>query len=245
MNINSLGPETVDDYYRRGLIHDAADLYELKNEELRTKSEEFFTEQSVASEDCKAAANSSLFVLNSSFNKILASIEESKQVPFERVLFAIGIRFVGEIAAKTLARYYGSMDKVAEASMESLMQINGIGEVIASSVVQYFANPVNRAFVERLRGYGLQMEIGEQQKEAQSDKLAGQSVVISGVFKHHSRDEYKALIEQHGGKNVGSISNKTSFILAGDNMGPAKLEKAQKLGIRIMSEDEFLSFIDH
>ena len=245
MNITSLGPETVDDFFRRGLIHDAADLYELKNEELRTKSEEFSTEQSVASEDCKAAANSSLFVLNSSFNKILASIEESKKVPFERVLFAIGIRFVGEIAAKTLARYYGSMDKVAEASMESLMQINGIGEVIASSVVQYFANPINRAFVERLRGYGLQMEIGEQQKQAQSDKLAGQSVVISGVFQHHSRDEYKALIEQHGGKNVGSISNKTSFILAGDNMGPAKLEKAQKLGIRIMSEDEFLSFIEH
>ena len=245
MNINSLGPETVDDYYRRGLIHDAADLYELKNEELRTKSEEFSTEQSVASEDCKAAANSSLFVINSSFNKILASIEESKKVPFERVLFAIGIRFVGEIAAKTLARYYGSMDKVAEASMESLMQINGIGEVIADSVIQYFANPVNRAFVERLRGYGLQMEIGEQQKEAQSDKLMGQSVVISGVFQHHSRDEYKALIEQHGGKNVGSISAKTSFVLAGENMGPAKLEKAQKLGIRIMSEDEFLSFIDH
>ncbi len=245
MNITSLGPETVDDFFRRGLIHDAADLYELKNEELRTKSEEFSTEQSVASEDCKAAANSSLFVLNSSFNKILASIEESKKVPFERVLFAIGIRFVGEIAAKTLARYYGSMDKVAEASMESLMQINGIGEVIASSVVQYFANPINRAFVERLRGYGLQMEIGEQQKQAQSDKLAGQSVVISGVFQHHSRDEYKALIEQHGGKNVGSISAKTSFILAGDNMGPAKLEKAQKLGIRIMSEDEFLSFIEH
>ena len=245
MNITSLGPETVDDFFRRGLIHDAADLYELKNEELRTKSEEFSTEQSVASEDCKAAANSSLFVLNSSFNKILASIEESKKVPFERVLFAIGIRFVGEIAAKTLARYYGSMDKVAEASMESLMQINGIGEVIASSVVQYFANPLNRAFVERLRGYGLQMEIGEQQKQAQSDKLAGQSIVISGVFQHHSRDEYKALIEQHGGKNVGSISNKTSFILAGDNMGPAKLEKAQKLGIRIMSEDEFLSFIEH
>ncbi len=245
MNITSLGPETVDDFFRRGLIHDAADLYELKNEELRTKSEEFSTEQSVASEDCKAAANSSLFTLNSSLSKIFASIEESKKVPFERVLFAIGIRFVGEIAAKTLARYYGSMDKVAEASMESLMQINGIGEVIASSVVQYFANPINRAFVERLRGYGLQMEIGEQQKQAQSDKLAGQSIVISGVFQHHSRDEYKALIEQHGGKNVGSISNKTSFILAGDNMGPAKLEKAQKLGIRIMSEDEFLSFIEH
>lgn len=216
MNINSLGPETVDDYYRMGLIGNAADLYELKSLSLGGGLAEA---------------------------KILSSIEQSKQVPFERVLYAIGIRFVGEIAAKTLARYYGSMEKVAEASMESLMQINGIGEVIANSVVQYFANPDNRTFVERLRGYGLQMEIGEQQKQAQSDKLNGQSVVISGVFQHHSRDEYKALIEQNGGKNVGSISNKTSFILAGDNMGPAKLEKAQKLGIRIMSEDEFLSLI--
>ena len=216
MNINSLGPETVDDYYRMGLISNAADLYELKSLSLGGGLAE---------------------------TKILSSIEQSKQVPFERVLYAIGIRFVGEIAAKTLARYYGSMEKVAEASMESLMQINGIGEVIANSVVQYFANPDNRAFVERLRGYGLQMEIGEQQRQAQSDKLNGQSVVISGVFQHHSRDEYKALIEQNGGKNVGSISNKTSFILAGDNMGPAKLEKAQKLGIRIMSEDEFLSLI--
>ena len=221
MNITSLGPETVDDYYRQGLIHDAADLYELKEEQITDP----------------------LATDNKGVRKILASIEESKKVPFERVLYAIGIRFVGEIAAKTLARYYGSMDKVAEASKESLMQVNGIGEVIADSVIQYFANPVNRAFVERLRGYGLQMEIGEQQKQAQSDKLAGQSIVISGVFQHHSRDEYKALIEQHGGKNVGSISNKTSFILAGDNMGPAKLEKAQKLGIRIMSEDEFLILI--
>ncbi len=222
MNITSLGPETVDDYYRQGLIHDAADLYELREEQITDP----------------------LATDNKGVRKILASIEESKKVPFERVLYAIGIRFVGEIAAKTLARYYGSMDKVAEASKESLMQVNGIGEVIADSVIQYFANPVNRAFVERLRGYGLQMEIGEQQKQAQSDKLAGQSIVISGVFQHHSRDEYKALIEQHGGKNVGSISNKTSFILAGDNMGPAKLEKAQKLGIRIMNEDEFLQLIE-
>ncbi len=256
MNITSLGPETVDDYFHRGLIHDAADLYELrvKSEELRVKNNSNNSEDDINPDGSSlgSGADESLFSdalapklnpVNASFSKILASIEESKKVPFERVLFAIGIRFVGEIAAKTLARYYGSMDKVAEASKESLMQINGIGEVIADSVIGYFANPVNRAFVERLRGYGLQMEIGEQQKQAQSDKLAGQSVVISGVFQHHSRDEYKALIEQHGGKNVGSISAKTSFVLAGDNMGPAKLEKAQKLGIRIMSEDEFLSLI--
>ena len=222
MNINSLGPETVDDYYRRGLIHDAADLYDLTEEQLTDP----------LTSDRKGV------------RKILASIEGSKQVPFERVLYAIGIRFVGEIAAKTLARYYGSIDKVAEASMESLTQINGIGEVIAGSIIQYFANPLNRAFVERLRGYGLQMELGEQQKQTRSNKLEGQSVVISGVFQHHSRDEYKALIEQHGGKNVGSISTKTSFILAGENMGPAKLEKAKKLGIRIMNEDEFLELLN-
>ena len=222
MNISSLGPETVDDYFLRGLIRDAADLYEL-------------TEDQIA--DPQTADRKGV-------RKILASIEESKQVPFERVLYAIGIRFVGEIAAKTLARYYGSMDKVAEATKESLMQINGIGEVIANSVVQFFASADNQAFVERLRNYGLQMELCEQQKQAQSNKLEGNSVVISGVFQHHSRDEYKALIEQNGGKNVGSISAKTSFILAGENMGPAKLEKAQKLGIRIMSEDEFLSLIE-
>ena len=222
MNINSLGPETVDSYYQQGLIHDAADLYELTEEQLADP---------LASD-------------NKGVRKILASIDGSKQVPFERVLYAIGIRFVGEIAAKTLARYYGSIDKVMEATMESLTQINGIGEVIAGSVIQYFANPVNRAFVERLRGYGLQMELGEQQKQARSNKLEGQSVVISGVFQHHSRDEYKAIIEQHSGKNVGSISAKTSFVLAGENMGPAKLEKAQKLGIRIMSEDEFLELLN-
>ena len=230
MNITSLGPETVDEYFNRGLIHDAADLYCLTP--TLSQGEGDTTALFTPPLEGKGEA------------KILASIEESKQVPFERVLFAIGIRFVGEIAAKTIARYYGSMDKVAEASMESLMQINGIGEVIASSIVQFFANPINRTFVERLRGYGLQMELGEQQEQTRSNKLEGQSVVISGVFQHHSRDEYKSLIEQHGGKNVGSISNKTSFILAGDNMGPAKLEKAQKLGIRIMSEDEFLSLIN-
>ena len=244
MNINSLGPETVDDYYRRGLIHDAADLYELRpSPSLSLVGRGEDTIGCVSSNKVITPLPTRERQGEGLESKILSSISDSKQVPFERVLYAIGIRFVGEIAAKTLARYYGSMDKVMEASMESLMQINGIGEVIASSVVQYFANPVNRAFVERLRSYGLQMEIGEQQKQAQSDKLLGQSIVISGVFQHYSRDEYKALIEQHGGKNVGSISAKTSFILAGDNMGPAKLEKAQKLGIRIMSEDEFLNII--
>ncbi|MBQ7182245.1 MAG: NAD-dependent DNA ligase LigA [Bacteroidaceae bacterium] len=222
MNINSLGPETIDDYYRQGLIRDAADLYELGEEQL-----------------LKPSAGDQKGV-----RKILKSIEESRQVPFERVLFAIGIRFVGEIAAKTLARYYGSMEAVASASLDSLQQINGIGLVIAQSVVSYFRNPKNQEFVQRLRQHGLQMAIAEEEQKAQSDRLQGKGIVISGVFQHHSRDEYKAMIEQHGGKNVGSISAKTSFVLAGENMGPAKLEKAGKLGIPIVSEEEFLKMLE-
>ena len=222
MNINSLGPETIDDYYRQGLIHDAADLYELGEEQL-----------------LKPSAGDQKGV-----RKILKSIEESRQVPFERVLFAIGIRFVGEIAAKTLARYYGSMEAVANASLDSLQQINGIGLVIAQSVVSYFRDPKNLEFVQRLQRYGLRMTLGEEEQKAQSDRLQGKGIVISGVFQHHSRDEYKAMIEQHGGKNVGSISAKTSFVLAGENMGPAKLEKAGKLGIPIVSEEEFLQMLE-
>ena len=222
MNINSLGPETIDDYYRQGLIHDAADLYELGEEQL-----------------LKPSAGDQKGV-----RKILKSIEDSRQVPFERVLFAIGIRFVGEIAAKTLARYYGSMEAVANASLDSLQQINGIGLVIAQSVVSYFRDPKNLEFVQRLQRYGLRMTLGEEEQKAQSDRLQGKGIVISGVFQHHSRDEYKAMIEQHGGKNVGSISAKTSFVLAGENMGPAKLEKAGKLGIPIVSEEEFLKMLE-
>ncbi len=221
MNINSLGPETIDEYFRQGLIHDAADLYTLSEEQLM-----------------KPTAGDQKGV-----KKILKSIDESRKVPFERVLFAIGIRFVGEIAAKVLARNYRSMEAVANASLDSMLQINSIGTVIAQSVVTYFADPANRAFVERLRLYGLQMSINETEQAAQSDRLQGMAIVISGVFQHHSRDEYKAMIEQNGGRNVGSISAKTSFVLAGENMGPAKLEKAQKLGVRIVNEEEFLEKI--
>lgn len=221
MNINSLGPETVDAFYQRGLISDASDLYFLTEEQLLT----------IEGGGREMA------------RRILQSIDESRQVPFERVLFAIGIRFVGEIAAKSLARNLGSMQAVANASLQDLLAINGIGEVIARSVITFFHDERNRAFVERLGEAGLQMQLSQEEQEAHSDTLAGQSVVISGVFRHHSRDEYKALIERHGGRNVGSISAKTSFILAGENMGPAKLEKASKLGISIVSEDEFLARI--
>lgn len=175
--------------------------------------------------------------------KIADSIAQSTQVPFERVLFALGIRFVGEIAAKTLARKFKSIDNIMSATAEELLEVDGIGKVIAESVINYFASAENRALIERLKNVGIQFTLSEEVLAAQSDTLSGQSIVISGVFTHHSRDEYKRIIEQHGGKNVGSISAKTSFILAGDNMGPAKLEKAQKLGVRIVSEEEFLGMI--
>ena len=221
MNINSLGPETVDALYRTGLIADAADLYDLTEEQL-------LTIEGGGGEMAR---------------RIIQSIDESRAVPFERVLFAIGIRFVGEIAAKALARNFGSMEAVRNASLESLLAINGIGEVIARSVITFFHDEKNLAYVQRLCQAGLQMQLSQQEQQVRSDTLQGQSVVVSGVFRHHSRDEYKALIEQHGGRNVGSISAKTSFVLAGENMGPAKLEKASRLGIRILSEEEFLSLI--
>ena len=175
--------------------------------------------------------------------KVADSVAHSTEVPFERVLFALGIRFVGEIAAKTLARKFKDIDSLMSATMEQLLETDGIGNVIAESIINYFASEENRALIERLRQAGLQFTLSEEQLSTHSTTLQGQSIVISGVFVHHSRDEYKRIIEQHGGKNVGSISGKTSFILAGENMGPSKLEKAEKLGVRIVSEDEFLAMI--
>lgn len=221
MNIDSLGPETVDEYYRRGLVHNIADLYTIKVQ------------------DINGSGNR-----ERSARKIVDGIAASKQVPFERVVFALGIRFVGETSARLLARHFKTMDALQNASMQQLMEVEGVGEVIAKSVIAYFHNPVNQDIVERLRSYGLQMQLSEEQITGASDKLAGKSIVISGVFVKHSRDEYKALIEQHGGKNVGSISGKTSFILAGDNMGPSKLQKAEKLGIPLVNEDDFLDMIE-
>ena len=175
--------------------------------------------------------------------KVADSVARSTEVPFERVLFALGIRFVGEIAAKTLVRKFKDIDSLMSATMEQLLETDGIGNVIAESIINYFASEENRALIERLRLAGLQFTLSEEQLSTHSTTLQGQSIVISGVFAHHSRDEYKRIIEQHGGKNVGSISGKTSFILAGENMGPSKLEKAEKLGVRIVSEDEFLAMI--
>ena len=177
--------------------------------------------------------------------KIVEGVKASLQVPFERVVFAIGIRFVGETTAKLLARHFKTMDALKNATVEQLLDVEGIGMVIAQSVVSYFQEPRNVEIIERLKEYGVQMSLSEEALSNQSTKLEGKSIVISGVFSKHSRDEYKALIEQHGGKNVGSISAKTSFILAGENMGPAKLEKASKLGVQILSEDDFLAMIEN
>ena len=220
MNIDSLGPETVDEYYRRRLIRNVADLYDI-------------TVQDINGDGSRER----------SARKIVEGIKASVGVPFERVVFALGIRLVGETSAKILARHFKNIDALMNATLDQLTQIDGIGEVMAKSVITYFHTPENQEIVERLRGYGLQMSLSEEQLASTTDILAGKTIVISGVFQKHSRDEYKAMIEQNGGKNTGSISAKTSMVLAGENMGPAKLQKAEKLGIRIINEDEFLEMI--
>lgn len=221
MNIDGLGPETVDMFYRLGLIKNTADLYQLTADDIKNLDR----------------------MGEKSAENIIKGIEASKEVPFERVLFALGIRFVGETVAKKIAKSFNDIDELENANLKKLINIDEIGEKIAQSILTYFANPLNRELIERLKSTGLQLYRREEDLSGYTDKLAGQSIVISGVFVHHSRDEYKELIEKNGGKNVGSISAKTSFILAGDNMGPAKLEKAKKLGITILSEDEFLKLI--
>ena len=221
MNIDGLGPETVDMFYRLGLIKNTADLYQLTADDIKNLDR----------------------MGEKSAENIIKGIEASKEVPFERVLFALGIRFVGETVAKKIAKSFNDIDELENANLEKLISIDEIGEKIAQSILTYFTNPLNRELIERLKSTGLQLYRREEDLSGYTDKLAGQSIVISGVFTHHSRDEYKELIEKNGGKNVGSISAKTSFILAGENMGPAKLEKAHKLGIKLMSEDEFLTLI--
>ena len=221
MNIDGLGEETIDLLYQKELLHNIADIYDLKLEDIA--AQERLGE--------KSAQN------------MLAGIEASKQVPWSRVLFALGIRMVGETTAKKIARVYNTIDSLQEASSEQLCAIEDVGPQIAENIVAYFRDERNLAIIERLRKAGLQFE-GEAAEGPQSDKLAGMSIVISGTFSQHSRDEYKALIEAHGGKNVGSVSKKTSFILAGENMGPEKRKKAEDLGIPLMSEEEFLEMIN-
>ena len=221
MNIN-IGPETIEDLYEAGLVRDSADLYTLRVADLLRL--ERWAE--------KSAQN------------LMESLAVSKQVPFERVLYALGIRYVGETVAKRLAGSFHSMEALEQASFESLVAVDEIGERIAQSVRAYFADARNQAIVKRLKEQGLQMSLSEERLANRSDKLKGMKIVISGTFSKHSRDEYKAMIEQHGGKNSGSVSGKTNYILAGDNMGPAKLEKAAKLGVKIIHEEEFLSMLN-
>lgn len=221
MNIDSIGPETIEQLYNYGLIKDIADIYALQPEDLM-----FLPRMGE-----KSALN------------IVGGAEASRKVPFERVLFALGIRFVGATVAKRLARAFGNIDALMAASFDELTAVDEIGERIAGAVRAFFAKDENVQLVEKLKAAGLKLEIEDEPGVAKSDLLAGQSVVISGVFAHHSRDEYKEMIERNGGKNVGSVSKSTSFILAGENMGPSKLEKAQKLGVRLVSEDEFLQML--
>lgn len=221
MNIN-IGPETVEDLYEAGLVRNAADLYDLKINDLLHL--ERWAE--------KSARN------------LLDSLRQSKQVPFERVLYALGIRYVGETVAKRLAQAFLSLEKLEKASWDELVAVDEIGERIAQSVVAYFADERNRELVERLKNCGLQMEVPQEALANRSDRLKGLTIVISGTFSQHSREEYKALIEKHGGKNSGSVSGKTDYILAGENMGPAKLEKAAKLGVKIIHEEDFLKLIE-
>lgn len=221
MNIEGLGPETVDQFYHEGLIHNVADLYSLSADDI-----------------CRLDRMG-----EKSADNIIQGIARSKEVPYERVLFALGIRFVGETVAKKVAKAFRSIDALAAANLDALIHVDEIGLKIAQSIISYFADDKNRELVERLRNAGLKLEADEEDLSGHTDILQGKSIVISGVFSRHSRDEYKELIEKHGGKNVGSISKKTSFILAGDNMGPSKLEKARSLGIAIIDENEFLSMI--
>jgi DNA ligase (NAD+) len=220
MNIESLGPETVDDWFSRGLIHNIADLYDIRVEQINGDGSR-----------------------EKSAQKVVKGIRDTVKVPFERVVFALGIRFIGETSAKLLARHFKSMEALANASIDELQQVEGIGEVMAKSIVAYFHNEENKRILDRLKAEGLQMALSDEQQQGLSNTLAGKSIVISGVFTQHSRDEYKAIIEQHGGKNVGSISAKTSFILAGENMGPSKLQKAKKLNIPIVNEEEFIKML--
>ena len=221
MNIDGLGSETINLLYQNDLLHNIADIYSLKIPDL-IRLERLGT---------KSAYN------------IQAGSEKSKEVPFERVVFALGIRFVGETIAKKLAYAFKTIEVLEQATFEALITVDEIGERIAQSVVAYFKDPLNVEMVIRLKEAGLQMSLSEEKLQAHGTSLSGLSVVISGTFSLHSRDEYKTLIERNGGKNVGSVSSKTSFILAGENMGPEKLKKAESLGVKLIDETTFLEMI--
>ena len=221
MNIDSLGGETIVQLFKAGLVKNIADLYDLKKEQLLPLER----------------------LAEKSANNLIEGLDASKQVPFERVLYAIGIRHVGETTAKKIAKKVKTLDILIHSSKEELLAIDEVGEIIAISLHDFFSNEKNKAIIEKLKAAGLQFELSEEQQQGGSDKLKDLTFVISGVFAKHSRDQYKEMIELHGGKNSGSISKKTSFVLAGDNMGPEKLKKAESLGVKMINEDEFLEML--
>ena len=221
MNIDSLGAETLDQLYQAGLINNIADLYDLKKEQLLVLDR----------------------MAEKSAQNLLAGILDSRQVPFERVLYAIGIRHVGETTAKKIAKKVQNLERLEQASREDLLAIDEVGEIIAESIAAYFSDADNRQLIARLKAAGLQFELSADQQQQGTEKLIGKTFVVSGVFTKFSRDQLKELIELNGGKNSGSISGKTSFLLAGDNMGPEKLKKAQNLGVPIISEEDFEKMI--
>ncbi|MFM2206075.1 MAG: hypothetical protein RL213_50 [Bacteroidota bacterium] len=234
MDIDSLGEGKVEILFDHDLIRSAADLYSLEHDSLLGLSKEFIDEQS--------GKTRKVSFQEKSVKKILDGIHASRQVPFERVLFAIGIRYVGETVAKKLARHFGSMERLMNAGKEELMQAEEVGEKIADSILEYFKDPGNRRFVKDLEAAGLQFR-SKADEEKVSDRLAGKTIVVSGVFVHYGRDEIKKVIESHGGKASGSVSSKTSFLLAGDEAGPSKLEKATQLKVPVVSEEEFRKMI--
>ena len=243
MNIKSLGPEVVDKYYENGLVRDVTDLYRLQLTEWDGHwflSRGTFTPPTLG--EALETQAPAMPVTKVATQKIVKAIEDSKSVPFDRLLFALGIRFVGKVAAKALAAQFKTLAALRVASFDELTAVEGIGDIIAGSVRAYFANPDNERIVDTLAEFGLQMALPETIQAG--TQLEGRSIVISGTFTHHSREEYKEMIEAHGGKNVSSISKKTSFVLAGANMGPSKLEKAEKLGVPLLREDEFLALLD-
>lgn len=263
MNLEGIGPETIDAFYANGLIKNPADLYSLTKEQIiscpRTKSsmDDEVEEAEVVEEILDDNSFGGLFSQPTEekkkpsvrrftpliADKILDALKKSVEVPFERVIFALGIRFVGETVAKRLANAFKDMESLSKASYDDLIHVEDVGDRIAASVIDYFQNPANKEIIQKLHDAGLKFSLSEEQLSNGSDKLKGLAIVISGTFTKYSRDEYKTMIEQHGGKSTGSISSKTSYILAGENMGPAKLEKAAKLNIPILSEDEFLEMI--
>ena len=234
MNIDSLGEGKIEILYDHGLVKNVADLYDL------TYTMILGLEKVIPAGEGKKEKRISF--RDKTAENIIKGIEQSKQVPFPRVLYALGIRYVGETVAKKLAAHFKAIDRLMAASFEELIQVDEIGDKIAESVILFFQKPVHREMVERLRTHGVQMELTETQP-SEPQLLQGKSFVVSGVFEHHSRDEIKKLIERFGGKNVSSISSKTDYVLAGANMGPAKKAKAEKLDIPIISEEEFEKMI--